>query len=250
MSSLIRCPHCNTEFALEPLEEPMKPSLTITRKSVERGSWRDIAEIINSGETYRMLSVEDSLSCKLTDGSFASIDVLDINDEEVAFGFHQSFGDSEMNMRNTNAGGFPESRMLQHLNTNIMKLLPDELLEVITPRHIVQNFGGKKFECDAKLWLPSLYEVFGEEYARYCCDENERQFEFFKNPQNRVKFQRDGQYSIYWWLRSPNVGHATTFWSVNADGNVGNYYASNSFGVCPCFIIRKSALKVISDIAE
>lgn len=131
MSSLIRCPHCNTEFALEPLEEPMKPSLTITRKSVERGSWRDIAEIINSGETYRMLSVEDSLSCKLTDGSFASIDVLDINDEEVAFGFHQSFGDFEMNMRNTNAGGFPESRMLQHLNTNIMKLLPDELLEVI-----------------------------------------------------------------------------------------------------------------------
>lgn len=43
-----------------------------------------------------------------------------------------------MNMRNTNAGGFPESRMLQHLNTNIMKLLPDELLDVITPRHSPQ----------------------------------------------------------------------------------------------------------------
>lgn len=250
MSSLIRCPHCNTEFALEPLEEPMKPSLTITRESVERGSWRDIAEIINSGETYRMLSVGDSLSCKLTDGSFASIDVLDINDEEVAFGFHQSFGNFEMNMRNTNAGGFPKSRMLQHLNTNIMKLLPDELLEVITPRHIVQNFGGKKFECDAKLWLPSLYEVFGEEYARCCCDENERQFEFFKNPQNRVKFQRDVQYSIYWWLRSPYVGYAANFWYVSCSGNTAGNGAGVSYGGCPCFIIRKSALKVISDIAE
>jgi hypothetical protein len=131
-----------------------------------------------------------------------------------------------------------------------MKLLPDELLEVITPRHIVQNFGGKKFECDAKLWLPSLYEVFGEEYARYCCDENERQFEFFKNPQNRVKFQRDGQYSIYWWLRSPIVGYTTYFCYVFYDGNTGTANASNSLGVCPCFIIRKSALKVISDIAE
>lgn len=251
MSSLIRCTHCNAELVLEPLEEPMESSLAIIRKSVERCSWRDIADIINSGEAYRILSVEDSLSYKLTDGSSASIDVLDINNEEVVFGFHQSFGDFEMNMRNTNAGGFPESRMLQHLNTNIMKLLPDELLEVITPRHIVQNFGGKKFECDAKLWLPSLYEVFGGEYARYCCDENERQFEFFKNPQNRVKFPRDRQYSIYWWLRSPFVGTTANFWYVNNYGDInGSFGAGWSFDVCPCFIIRKSTLKVISDITE
>lgn len=246
MSSLIRCPHCNTEFANEPLEESVNSTLTITRKSVERGSWADIANIIESGETYRMLSVGDSISCKLKDGSNASIDVLDINPygvDEVVFGFHDSIGDAEMNQRNTNAGGFPSTKMLKHLDTDIVKLLPDDLLEVITPRHIVQKFGGGKFECDARLWLPSLYEVFGEEYSRYCCDENEKHFEFFKNPQNRIKLERDGKYSIYWWLRSPNVGYTTYFWFVNTGGSCNLNNASYSIGVCPCFSIRKDSVK-------
>lgn len=244
MISLFRFPHRNTEFANEPLEESINSTLTITRKSVERGSWADIANIIENGETYKMLSVGDSISCKLKDGSNASIDVLDINPygvDEVVFGFHDSLGDTEMDQRKTNAGGFPSTKMLKHLDTDIVKLLPDDLLEVITPRHIVQKFGGGKFECDARLWLPSLYEVFGEEYSRYCCDENERHFEFFKNPKNRIKLKHDREYSIDWWLRSPCVGTTTVFWVVAEAGYcVSIYSASASLGVCPCFIIRKS----------
>ena len=241
MSFLTGRPYYNTESAYEPLEEHVKPRPTITREYDELGSRRDIVEIINSGEAYRV-SVEDSLSCKLTDGSFASIDVLDISDEEVVFGFHESFGFFGMNMMDKNAGGFPESGMFQHLNTNIMRLLPDELLEVITPRHIAQSLGGKKFECDAKLWPPSLYEVFGEEYARYCCDENERQFEFFKNPHNRIKILKGGQLPVFWWLRSPDVRYTTSFWLVNYNGDLRVSPSSLSYEVCPCFIIRKSAL--------
>ena len=40
-----------------------------------------------------------------------------------------------------------------------------------------------------------------------------------------------------WWLRSPDVGGSTNFWYVNTSGGCGNYNASPSLGVCPCFSI-------------
>ena len=43
--------------------------------------------------------------------------------------------------------------------------------------------------------------------------------------------------SNYWWLRSPNISHATSFWGVVSNGNVSYYGASGSSGVCPCFSI-------------
>jgi hypothetical protein len=46
-------------------------------------------------------------------------------------------------------------------------------------------------------------------------------------------------FGAYWyWLRSPYVGYSTNFWSVYYYGNL-NYgsYASNTYGVVPCFSI-------------
>ncbi len=40
-----------------------------------------------------------------------------------------------------------------------------------------------------------------------------------------------------WWERSPYVGYTASFWYVNNNGTNYNYYANNSFGVCPCFSI-------------
>ena len=41
----------------------------------------------------------------------------------------------------------------------------------------------------------------------------------------------------WWWLRSPNVYTTTSFWLVGSSGGLSNYYASNAYGVCPCFSI-------------
>lgn len=40
-----------------------------------------------------------------------------------------------------------------------------------------------------------------------------------------------------WWLRSPNATGTTNFWNVYGNGSMSNNYASNSYGVCPCFSI-------------
>lgn len=245
MSSLIKCPHCNKEFNNEPLEEVLNPTVNIIKHSTERSSWHDIADMIHAGEYYRMFDVGDSISCTLKDGKRIDIDVAAVNpfgDNQIAFCFHDCLDDdASMNRTNTNRGGFCESKMQDYLNDNIFNLLPDDLKEVITARKIVQTIGGTEFSAECKLWLPSLYEVCGEKYARHSCESNEKQLELFQNPRNRVKFRRGASgedYSLHWWLRSPYVGYSANFWNVGSYGTCGNSgNASNAYGVCPCFLI-------------
>lgn len=91
----------------------------------------------------------------------------------------------------------------------------------------------------AFLMIVALMTV--HQYARHSCESNEKQFELFQNPRNRVKFRRGASgedYSLYWWLRSPSVSYSTYFWFVYTGGYC-NYYgsASHAYGVCPCFLI-------------
>jgi len=248
MSSIIHCPHCHGEFINEPLEEILNPTLTVERRHTERSSWQEIADLIDRGEIHRQLKVGDTISCDLKDGSKATIDVLDINaygTDEVIFGFHHVFKNYQMNGWNTNAGGFPQSKMFQHLEGDIFPKLPDDLRAVITPRVIQQNIRGKSFGTAAHLWLPSLYEVFGEEYRTSCSDVGEKHYQYFKNFANRIKFESDGKYSIYWWLRSPSAGTSTHFWLVYNTGFT-YYYSANSYGgVCPCFSICKRSIQTL-----
>ena len=41
----------------------------------------------------------------------------------------------------------------------------------------------------------------------------------------------------YWWLRSPYVTNATSFWIVNGNGGSGNYNANYTYGLAPAFSI-------------
>lgn len=245
MSSIVKCPHCNGEFTTEPLEEILNPTLTITKAVKESSSWEEIADMIDKGQAYRLFNVEDSIKCKLKDGSYIFIDIggIDVYGQgEVIFTFRNSFGDYEMNERNTNNGGFPQSKMLRHME-EILRQLPDDLQSVITPRHITQEFRGGKFECDTKLWLPSIYEVLGERAAQYTCESGEKQIPLFKDIKNRIKLNKDGSDTVWYWLRSPYVGGAASFWLVSA-GGCYYYGASGSYGVCPCFLISKRSQQV------
>lgn len=240
MSSIIKCPHCHGEFDNEPLEEIVNPTLKIVRKSAERSSWNDIAEMIGSGQVYRLFDVGDSISCQLKNGKEILIDVAGFDlygENQVVFCFHDLYGDSVMNDRNTNAGGFAESKMQRVLNNDIFKQLPDDLQAVIKPREIKQQIRGTEYGVKCNLWIPSIFEVRGAEYAECSSDVGDVWFPIFKDPRNRVKFVDGEDYSSYWWLRSPGIGNTTYFWLVNTNGYCSGNGASYSYGVCPCFII-------------
>lgn len=150
-----------------------------------------------------------------------------------------------MNSANTNRGGFCESKMADFLEKEILPLMPDDLIKVITPRKITQKLSvssssGRSeriFERECKLWLPSYTEVFGHHERYSGCDVGDIQFPLFSTRRGKTKYTLDDDLSL-WWLRSPSVGSSTSFWYVSTSGNGGSY-ASSAYGVCPCFIIGK-----------
>ena len=218
--------------------------LTITRKVSSGNSWSEIYNCILNGRADSILSVGDSIDCVLKSGNNIKIDVAGINvynQNEVMFCFHNIFDRNRMNANRTNAGGFPQADMLAHLD-DIFDLLPDDLQSIITPRKIVQECRDNRTECETKLWLPSLVEVFGDRYARYDCEgvnANNKRLSIFQDPENIAKlFEGD---SAGYWLRSPYTSYASYFWSVSSAGNVySNYNAHDALGVVPCFSISKA----------
>ena len=128
--------------------------------------------------------------------------------------------------------------MREYLNSEILALLPDELVEMLSPKKTIQIQNGSTLECEDLLFLPSEYEVHGEEiYAKY--NGVDKQFPFYKERTNRIVVDEDGD-TTWRWLASPGASNSTAFCGVSYDGDAYNYNASDSFGVAPGFAIRKS----------
>lgn len=215
--------------------------IQINRSYQVKSRWEDIARQISQGNDG-YLNVGDSVSCTLKNGVEVMFDVLALNPYEpdsVAFGIHDIHWRKPWNDRNTNAGGWHDTKIRQNLNSGeIFNLFPDDLVEMITPRKIVQQINGRTYESLDKFWLLSYSEVFGTNRgAEQTSNVGDIQFDFFKSENNRVKFL-DGR-PYYHALRSPYAANATSFWFVGSYGGMGNTNASTSYGVCPCFIISK-----------
>ena len=142
-----------------------------------------------------------------------------------------------MNKRMTSKGGWRDSEMRLWLNETIIRMLPDELREMIVPRRIVQTMDGERLESEDKLWLPSFTEMFGKEGAEDWApaDTDETQLELFSTERSRVK-ERPGNGTWWYWLRSPYGSDSTYFCFVdsngNADYNSASYADGVAFGFC------------------
>lgn len=218
----------------------MTDFVQITRSYESKSRWADIAKQIAAGNNG-YLNVGDSIRCVLKDGTEATFDVLALNPYQpnsVVLGFRDLHWEMVVNEERTNAGGWRDCKMRKDFAETILPLLPDDLVEAIIPRRIVQRMGGSEFESVDKIWAPSYTELFGTDRGTdQTGDVGDVQFEFFKSKKNRIKFFKDDV--NYWWLRSPYATHSTTFWLVSYYGHMYNISAHYSYGVCPCFIISQ-----------
>lgn len=122
-----------------------------------------------------------------------------------------------------------ESDLRRWANEEFIKMLPDELVDIINPRDIVQVVKGERMETRDLLWAPSSTEIFGK--TRWAADdEAEEQFPIFKTERGRVRMI-DGE-MWPWWSRSPYTGCSTYFRCVESSGDNGNTSASVTYGVC------------------
>ena len=208
--------------------------MEITRKRTEDASWAQVKELVAAGS----LKVGDEISDNLLTGQKMVYVVADITEEEVKFVSKDLLPERvPWNESGKNTGGFKNSDLCRkYLNEVVWAILPEELKEVISERECLQIVDGKEERFMLKLWLPSEFEVFGDGWASEA--EEGQQFELFKDPRNRVKFDQDGERAA-WWLLSVCAGYSTYACLVNGHGIA--YYGSCSYAlrVPVCFSIKK-----------
>lgn len=195
--------------------------------------WNTIKKAQADGKLQELLQVGDELDIMLKTGEALTAQAAGTTENGLRFVLKDCMKDMRsMNKRMTNKGGWRDCEMRLWLNETIFHMLPDELQEIIVPRHIVQIMDGETLESKDKLWLPSFTEMFGKENAEDWApeDTDETQLELFATERSRVK-EVPGNGTWWYWLRSPHGSDSTIFCYVDSDGGAAYDTASCARGV-------------------
>ena len=207
--------------------------MNITRKRTEETNWDCIRALVRSGG----LDVGDEITDKLLTGEKITYVVANISPEEVYFISKDCLDQrAQWNASGLNAGGFKDSDVCRFLNETVWNMLPEELREVISERECLQIVDGEESRFSLKLWLPSEYEVFEDDWASEV--KEGQQFEIFKDPRNRIKGDGDGGSRAYWWLLSVCGGSSTYARNVSGSGGASYNTCSTALRVPVCFSIK------------
>lgn len=207
--------------------------MNITRKRTEETNWDCIRALVRSGG----LNVGDEIADKLLTGEKITYAVANISPEEVYFISKDCLDQRvQWNESGLNAGGFKDSDVCKFLNETVWNMLPEELRAVISERKCLQIVDGEESRYPLKLWLPTEYEVFEDDWASEA--KEGQQFEIFKDPRNRIKGAGDGGNRASWWLLSVYGGSSSRACIVYDFGYASNSYCSVAYRVPVCFSIR------------
>lgn len=143
---------------------------------------------------------------------------------KVTLGVMNVDGCFQMNLENTNAGGYAASLGRARMD-RFYRILPEELREHIQTVDKKSSAGSRSTEIlstEDKVWMFSEVEILGTN--SYSVRGEGEQYEYFKKPENRY-------FNRYTWLRSPYYNNGTGFCYVVYDGYASSNYASSSNGV-------------------
>lgn len=212
--------------------------IKVVTKIAKWTSWAELKALAEAGKLDEVLNSGDNIPVTLKNGEEVSFDVGRDESGKIYFIMHDCLKESKpMNSENTTRGGWEESTMRKYLNEEVIKLLPDELQEIIKPTKIVQVWDGKRRETEDKLFLLSRTQVFGKDKNYEAIEPEDSQIDIFKMERNRVK-ERKGYGTAWWWQRSPNPTTKGWFDDISYYGGRDSDVAANcSGGVAPAFCI-------------
>ena len=240
-------------------------------KSFALSGWQEIKEILDSGKAKEVFEIGDEREETLITGEKITLVILGFGQDEKVSGGKINMtiglknlmdGDFEMNLTNTNEGGWEKSRMRTVYMERVFKLLPEELRNIIVPVKKSTSAGGGSTDItvsEDKLFLFSLAEIYSPRGISKSDNSNisgnadtyqeeGTQYEYFKellgdadpydDNEEIIKRKDNGSGSAYgWWLRSPDIGNTSTFRYVHTGGNVDYYNAGYTNGVCFGFCV-------------
>ncbi len=219
--------------------------IKVITKETKWTSWAELKALSEAGRLDEVLKSGDNIPVTLKNSEEVSFDVGRDEGGKVYFIMHDCLKEPKpMNSKCTNRGGWEESEMRKYLNEEVIKLLPDELQEIIKPTKIVQVWDGKRRETEDKLFLLSKTQVFGKDKNYEAIEPDDSQIDILGTERSRVK-EREGYETTWWWERSPCIDCGgsfcidcgSSFCIVYGNGGSSYYYASNPSGVAPAFCI-------------
>lgn len=208
--------------------------MNLTTRRTEGTTWKDIAALVAAGS----LKVGDQIEDELLTGEKMVYEVAHITEDRMDFISRDTMAERfTWNENGRNTGGFKKSDLCKALNEKVWEQLPEELKAVICERECIQVVDGEEEKFMLKLWLPSEYEVFGEEW--FSDAKEGEQLEIFKDPRNRIKMGGHGGSRAYWWLLSVYGGYSTGACRVYNGGNANYSHCPLGFRVPLCFSIKR-----------
>lgn len=217
--------------------------------SLEDATWAEIQAAAQNGTLSQFASRGDTKEITLTGGEVITMQLARINDGTGLAGIYYPIGTADfisvelmdsthaMNSTSTNVGGWNSCEMRTYLNETVYPTLPTDLKNVIvekTHMHTAGNQSHDLVSASDKLWLPTTYEMFGENSQYYLDDADHNiHYSIFPDNASRIKYRKAASTSARaWWLSSPHVSSSHYFAFVDTDGSRGDDGSANySIGV-------------------
>lgn len=221
--------------------------VTINRKTRKDTDLYTIVRTIQAGWAKDIFSVGDEIDIILKNNEHVVMTVAGFNlyeQNEVTFISRDCLQTKMcMNPKASAKGGWKKSALRERLNSEILDLLPDELVYMIKPKKTIQHLAGDRIVCRDKLWLPTSREIQGRHfdvttvtYSDHTCDDGEKQIPLFADKGNRLK--KHGGDSCSWWTCSPSFADYEHFNTVTDKAASHAESADRTLGVPLCFCIR------------
>jgi hypothetical protein len=222
--------------------------------NMEDCSWPMLQQLAAAGTLGNYYSVGDTKTLELSGGERVVMELASINDGEGTAGAYYPRGTADfiskdcmlttrqVNVSNTNSGGWPSCKLRTDLNNVVYDLLPQAVKDAIVEKTHKSSAGGQSTslaEHSDKLWLPTEWEIFGSiTYAAGTENGNvNKHYAVFDSAGDRIKHLGTGGAATSWWECSPSVSLSAYFCFVSTSGGANDSGASNSIGVPLCFRI-------------
>lgn len=208
---------------------------TITKTTQKEITWAEIAAAREAGTLDKLLAERNVIRFTLLDGTETAVAVEKVEPGRAWIGFVDAVAQRPMYDRIEPPVSWEASDTRRWLNGEFIKLLPEDLRAIITPRTIRQTVKGTKLETTDLLWLHSVTELFGRKDYAAGDDPTEEQLPIYQTERDRVKMW-DGQTYPHF-TRSVNASYSYIFCLVGNDGTAYNYGAGYSWALAPGFWI-------------
>lgn len=211
-------------------------------------NWAGIKRIIDAHKAADYIQNGDQFEVQLTTNEklvfLANVNTYGLDEVDFIPTYCLSTGRG-MNSSNTNVGGWDASAMRQYLNETFLVTLPADLQAVISTKTLKRSAGNQStalVTATDKIWLPTEKEIFGAiTYAASTEAAVQSQYPIFTDANSRVRKLGANGAATTWWESSPCVSYAAHFCFVTAGGTADYSYASNAYGVLPCFRIAPAS---------